>query len=48
MTDAATKRIDDAVSAGTLTKDQGDKLKARLGDAIAKFVGRVTHARTTH
>lgn len=40
IVDAGSKRIDDAVSAGKLTTDQGTRLKARLPEVADKLVNR--------
>ena len=38
IVDAGTTKVDDAVTNGKLTNDQGDKIKAHLSDAATKFV----------
>ncbi|UJF34000.1 YckD family protein [Paenibacillus hexagrammi] len=38
LTEAETKRIDDAVTAGKLTQEQADKMKAGLADRLKKMV----------
>ena len=38
IVDAANKRIDEAVSNGKLTKEQGDKIKSEVKEHVTEFV----------